>query len=251
MKTAVITGAGSGIGAATSLVFAQNNFTLILIGRSLLKLQQQESSIRALFPQTHIVIIDADLTEKNDLEKIKNTLHDEIKNQNLQIEVVINNAGVFKRGEVLKTSLTDWEWMFQNNLFSAVELTKITLPFMIQNKKGSLVNVSSTLGLRPVAQTAAYSASKAALCSFSNTLALEVAAHNIRVNTICPGIVDTPIHNISESIKTDMTQMNAFQPLGRVGTAQEIAQSIYFLASDQSAWTTGATLSVDGGIHIL
>jgi NAD(P)-dependent dehydrogenase (short-subunit alcohol dehydrogenase family) len=101
------------------------------------------------------------------------------------------------------------------------------------------------VGIKSTAGTGAYAASKAAMISWSNTLALELGVHGIRVNCLAPGLVDTPIH-----AGRDMNAMASLQPLGRVGTADEIAKSIYFLASEDSAWTTGALLAVDGGINL-
>lgn len=112
--------------------------------------------------------------------------------------------------------------------------------------QGSIVNVSSTLGVRPTAGTGAYSAMKAAQINWAQSLALEGAQHGIRVNCVAAGIVDTPIHPPGM-----IHQMHSAQPLGRVGRPEEIAQSIYFLATEQSAWTTGSVLHVDGGINLL
>ena len=125
---------------------------------------------------------------------------------------------------------------------------------MKTGNNNSIVNVSSTLGLKPTADTSAYSASKAAMNNWTQSLALALGSKKIRANCVCPGLVDTPIHSfhslsIPEKEKT-LQKLSPMQPLGRVGKSEEIAQSIYFLASEESAWTTGAILSVDGGINI-
>ena len=127
-------------------------------------------------------------------------------------------------------------------------------PLMKPGLGHSIVNVSSTLGLRPIENVSAYCATKAAMISWTETMALELGAQNIRVNCVAPGLVDTPIHpfhsQAPEKKQQSLEKLAPMQPLGRVGTAEEIARSIYFLASEDSAWTTGATLSVDGGINL-
>ena len=242
-KAAIITGAGSGIGAATALKFANEGYHVILVGRNEEKLKNVAVKIQSP------TILTSDLS---DLSKI-DSLVEKIKQvPNVQIEVLINNAGIFQRASVQEDTEKIWQDMFQTNLFAPVKLTRLLIPIFQKNKKGSIVNVSSTLGLNTAPNTSAYSASKAAMINWTNSLAIELGSQNIRANSICPGIVDTPIHQFENSEKRTeaMKFMNTLQPLGRVGTPEDIAHSIYFLASDHSAWTTGAILSVDGGINL-
>lgn len=244
MKDVVITGAGSGIGRATAKLFSSQGYRVFLVGRSehkLLKVQKelQESS----------VIAACDLSTPEGLENLKSIL----KLNSANILTLINNAGVFKAQNFMNESAQDWHWHFQNNLFSAVQLTQMLWDDLKKNK-GCIVNVSSTLGLRPIPNTGAYSASKAAMNSWTQTLALEAASDGVRVNAICPGLVDTPIHAYHNSTEPEMMalrkKLDNLQPLGRVGEPEEIASAIYFAASDSAKWMTGALVPVDGGVIV-
>lgn len=236
MKAAVITGAGSGIGRATALQFAKQNFHVFLLGRDARKLRI-----------THLECGDAtsipcDLTRQDEVDQVAK----QILSSNKNVEILINNAGTFTYKSFEQTTDEDWMGQFAIHVMGTLRITKAFWPTFVKNKKGSIVNVSSTLGLRPTAGTSAYSAMKAAQTNLTQTLALEGAPHNIRVNCVAPGIVDTPIHPPGA-----VSQMQNAQPLGRVGRPEEIAQSIYFLATEASSWTTGSVLPVDGGINLL
>lgn len=236
MKAVIITGAGSGIGRATALLFAKFNYHVFLLGRDTRKLRI-----------THLECGDAtsigcDLTKPEEVDLAMK----QILSSNKTVEILINNAGTFTYNTLENTSDEDWMNQYQIHVMASVRMTKHIWPTFVKNKKGSIVNVASTLGVRPTAGTSAYSSMKAAQISLTQTLALEGAAHNIRVNCVAPGIVDTPIHPPGA-----VTSMAQAQPLGRVGRPDEIANSIYFLASDSSPWTTGAVLHVDGGINLL
>lgn len=236
MKAAIITGAGSGIGRATALLFAKHNYHVFLLGRDTRKLRI-----------THLECGDAtsigcDLTKPDEVDAVMK----QIFSTNKTVEILVNNAGIFTYNNFESTTEDHWMNHFQVHVLASVRMAKAVWPQFVKNKKGSIVNISSTLGLKSTAGTSAYSSMKAAQVSLTQTLALEGAPHNIRVNCVAPGIVDTPIHPPGA-----VTQMQNAQPLGRVGRPEEIAQSVFFLASDQSPWTTGAVLAVDGGINLL
>lgn len=236
MKSVIVTGAGSGIGRACALLFAKHNYHVFLLGRDTRKLRI-----------THLECGDAtsiscDLTQPQEVEAaIKQIL-----STNKTVEILINNAGTFTYNTFENTADEDWITQFQIHVLGTARITKMLWPTFVKNKRGSIVNVASTLGVRSTAGTSAYSSMKAAQISLTQTLALEGAVHGIRVNCVAPGIVDTPIHPPGA-----IQQMHSAQPLGRVGRPEEIAQSVYFLATDSSAWTTGAVLHVDGGINLL
>jgi NAD(P)-dependent dehydrogenase (short-subunit alcohol dehydrogenase family) len=168
---------------------------------------------------------------------------------------LINNAGIFAAHSVDDLDMRIWQSHFQVNFFAAVTLTNHLVPLLKAQKGSSIVNVSSTLGLKSTAETSAYSASKAAMISWTQSLALGLAPFHIRANVVCPGIVETPIHGFAQMPEHErerrVQQLDTAQPLGRVGQPEDIAKALYFLASDDSAWTTGACLSVDGGINIV
>lgn len=249
MKTALITGAGSGIGQATALEFAKHGYQVILIGRNLDKLKKTQTSL----PESAAghLSISADLSSKESLQNLLQSLTA----LTSTIDVLVNNAGIYRRNEALAKNGELWSETFAINFFGTVALTEAILPKMIYQKAGSIVNVSSTLAIRPVAGTAIYSASKAALQSWSQTLAIEAAPHGIRVNSVSPGIIDTPIHPFHHLPDADrataLTEWNRLQPMGRIGHPEDVAKAIYFLASEQSSWTTGTNVTVDGGINLI
>lgn len=235
MKSAIITGAGSGIGKATALRFAKEGYHVFLLGRDIQKLQETQKLC------AHGTVLATDLTQSSEAQKAVQS----ILSSGHQVEVLVNNAGTFVYKPFDQTTEDDWMGQFSIHILAAQRLTQGLWNHFVKNKKGSVINVSSTLGVRPSANTGAYSSMKAAQINWTQSLALEGAPHNIRVNAVSPGIVDTPIHT-----RDAIAQMHGAQPLGRVGKPEEIAEAIYFLASEKSAWTTGANLHVDGGINL-
>ncbi|MEQ1878068.1 MAG: SDR family oxidoreductase, partial [Bdellovibrionia bacterium] len=157
---------------------------------------------------------------------------------------LVNNAGIFRRLGFADSDERDWRDQFELNLFAAVRVTKSLLPKLKAHGAGSIVNISSTAGARAVAGMSAYSATKAALNNWTQTLALELAP-DIRVNAISPGLVDTPLHSFTTKQKNDL---KTAQPLGRIGQPEDIATAALFLF--ESAWITGVILPVDGGISL-
>ncbi len=235
-KAALITGASSGIGAATAKLFAKNGYFVYLLARNAENLEKV-----ALTCTSGSSILKCDLADSKLIQKAIHHIHER---SDTKLEVLVNNAGIFLRDSVMDKDISNWRKQFETNLFGAVELTNGVVDLLIQNK-GSIVNVSSGLGIRPSANVAGYSASKAAMNSWTQGLALELGPKGVRVNAICPGLVDTPIHKPGS-----LANLASLQPLGRVGTPEEIADSIYFLATQGSRWTTGAVLMVDGGINL-
>ena len=136
------------------------------------------------------------------------------------------------------------------NLKGCFQLSKIVIGEMKKNGGGVIINNSSSLGIHPIANTAAYSASKAGMVSLTKSMALELAKDKIRVNCICPGVVDTPIHKMADEKEREyfLTSMAQMHPLGVVGSPDDVAYAALFLASDEAKWITGAVLPVDGGI---
>ncbi len=247
MKSVIVTGAGSGIGKATAERFLKEGWAVIALGRRIEPLKKLQTTERCL-------AYSCDLTDPEQVTKFAADLstmpaHSPFAPQNLR--ALINNAGIFTRQSFLETDEQKWQEQFAANFFAPVRLTKAVLPFISQG--GSIVNVSSTLGLKPVAGTAAYSAAKAALINWTQTLALEMAPLLIRVNCVCPGIVDTPIHAFHEAKDKQeiLDSLKNLQPLGRVGKPEEVAHSIYHFCAPGSEWMTGSILAVDGGINLL
>ncbi|MDX9731555.1 MAG: SDR family oxidoreductase [Bdellovibrionales bacterium] len=242
---AVVTGAGSGIGAATAERFAKEGWDVVLIGRRPDALEATRKKIGA-----RGISLPLDLAERDSLNTV-NRWAQMSSHIASRIHAIVHNAGIYEPSTTLTSTDVSWHRTFELNVFSIIRLTQALFPYL-KNNQGSLVTVSSTLGLKPTAGTAAYSASKAALINWSQSFALEAAPLGVRVNCVCPGIVDTPIHEFhTASDKTETLQkLGPLQPLGRIGRPEEIAHMIWTLAGPGSEWTTGATISIDGGIGL-
>jgi NAD(P)-dependent dehydrogenase (short-subunit alcohol dehydrogenase family) len=243
-ETVVITGASSGIGEATAYKFASEGYDLLLLGRSNERLQKVKANALKNSPQIKIETLAVDLNhfDGNSL-KFPSTP-----------TILVNNAGVFDQNKPDDNNIKIWEDMFYTNVFGAVRITQSLWPIFKKNKKGSIVNVSSTLGLKPTPNTSAYSASKAAMVNWTLCLAQEGGEFNIRANAVCPGFVDTPIHKFHTlpTLEKDKIFENIFemQLLRKIGKPDHIAESVFFFGSDLSSFTTGAIHSIDGGINI-
>lgn len=244
----LITGASSGIGAEIAKRFAREGYALLLLGRDETRLRQVQTECKSDSEKTEILAFD--LAE---FSKYSDAINNKLSEMSAP-SILINNAGLFYRGLLEETPDHAWTMQFQINLLSAVQLTKLLWPVFKKNKKGSVVNIASTLGLKPTANTAAYSAIKAALINWTQSLAQEGGPHNIRANCICPGIIDTPIHSfysLAPEMKAKaLKEMSQYQLLSEIGKPADVAEAVLFLASDLSKWTTGSVLSVDGGINI-
>lgn len=242
---ALISGGGSGIGLAAAKLFIKNGWDIIVIGRR----REPLEALKAKYPENAHAIA-CDLTSSAQVEGLK--LKIENGPQYHSLKCLVNNAGQYVQAKFQDTTDGVWQNLFEVNFFGSIRLTRALLPTLLRNH-GNIVNVSSTLGLRPSPSTLAYSATKAAMISWTQGLALELAP-DVRVNAVCPGLVDTPIHKFHqlgpEQLAAEKKKLGPIQPLGRIGEAEEIAEAIYFLGSEQSSWTTGSTLSVDGGIHL-
>lgn len=247
-EAVVITGASSGIGEATTYKFASEGFDLLLIARSSEKLEKVKTQAQTRNINVKIETLAMDL--KNfDASKLNEKL-----SKLSKPAVLVNNAGIYMQNRPDDSSLNVWREMFEVNLFGSVQITQAMWSIFKENKRGSIVNVASTLGVKPAPNTSAYSASKAAMVNWTTCLAQEGGEFNIRANAICPGIVETPIHgfyNAKASEKDKIYEgITNMQLLKKIGRPEHIAESIFFFGSEQSTWTTGAVHNIDGGINI-
>ena len=243
-KNALITGSTSGIGLATLKKFIKENYFVIAIGRNEVKLNE----LKETYP-SQIDIFKCDVSNKDERINLVNYL----KSKNYELDVLVNSAGILRNGTIENTSLDEWNYMIEINLTSIFHLMNLCIP-LLEKRKGSIVNVSSVTGLRSFTNILAYCVSKAGVDHLTRCAALELASKGIRVNAVNPGVVVTNCHLNSgmdqESYKKFLEHSKTTHPIGRVGNPEEIAELIYFLASEQSSWITGETIAIDGGRHL-
>lgn len=243
-KVVIVTGASSGIGRATALLFIKNGSTVVAVGRN-------EKELGALRDQAHgkkgvMKVHLADIREHTQVERLVN---DTVQSFG-QIDVLVNSAGIIMNGTAENTTLDDWDKMFDINLRSVFFLMQKCIPYL-EKTKGNIVNVSSVAGTRAFPNVLAYCVSKAGVDQLTRCAALELAAKGVRVNAVNPGVVVSNLHKrggmADEEYQTFLKNSKKTHPLGRVGEAKEVAELIYFLASDKASWITGATYEIDGG----
>ena len=243
-KTVFITGASRGIGAATAIFFAKNGYD---VGINYLNNKERAedvaNKIRALGRNAYIY--QGDVADFEQMKSIISRCTDELG----PISVVVNNAGIAQQKLFTDTTPDEWRKMFSVNVDGMYNVLHAILPQMINAKCGSVVNVSSMWGVCGASCEVAYSASKSAVIGLTKALAQELAPSNIRVNCVAPGLIDTEMNNnlSAEDLQNVIDEI----PLGKIGTAEDVARAIYFLAdNEQSPFTTGAVLNINGGMVI-
>jgi len=243
-KVAFVTGATSGIGRACALAFARQGATIACVGRKDEALEEVAEEIRALGSEG--LKLKADLA--ND-QAVDYALAQTLTTYG-GIDILVNAAGHISSGTIESTSMQARDEMMNINVRAIFRLIQKALPSLIE-RNGNIVNVSSVTGLRAFPGVLAYCVSKAALDQLTRCSALELAAKGVRVNAVNPGVVVTEIHKRGGMNQEDyaafLERSKQTHPLGRVGHAEEIADLVLFLASDQASWITGATYSIDGG----
>jgi NAD(P)-dependent dehydrogenase (short-subunit alcohol dehydrogenase family) len=243
-KILLITGATSGIGKATALRFAEAGASIAAVGRNEAALLELQKEIEAQSGQFLAIQADLSLEDESAVAVAKTVEHFG------GIDVLVNAAGHLSSGTIENTSLAAWDAMLGINLRAPFMLMQKALPSLIE-RHGNIVNVSSVTGLRAFPGVLAYCVSKAGLDQLTRCAALELAAKGVRVNAVNPGVVVTEIHKrggmTEEQYDAFLEHSKTTHPLGRVGEAKEIAELIFFLASDRASWITGATYSIDGG----
>lgn len=243
-KTAIVTGATSGIGRAVAVKFAAAGARIAAVGRNRENLNALQNEIE----QTSGIVktIRADVTDESDAQKIVETTVENFG----QIDILINAAGIIGNGTIENTALNNWDEMMNVNLRSVFSLMQKTIPFL-EKTKGNIVNVSSVAGLRSFPGVLAYCVSKAGIDQLTRCASLELAPKQIRVNAVNPGVVVTELHKRSgmdeENYAAFLEKSKQTHPLGRAGSPDEVADLILFLASEKAGWITGVTYSIDGG----
>lgn len=241
-KVAIVTGGSRGIGFATAKILSENGATVVLTAKNQERLEKASSEI------PNSLGIAADIKNKND---VKNVVSKTVAKFG-QIDILVNNAGIFpKIKELHMIDEDEWNEILDVNLTGQFRFTKEAIPYL-QKTSGSIINISSDAGLKAYQgfNADAYSATKAALILLTKCWALEYAKDKIRVNCICPGVVDTDMTKPFLKTQKDKEFMDNEHPIGRIGQPEEVGKAVLYFASDDASWTTGAILAVDGGESI-
>lgn len=241
-KVAIITGAGSGIGAACARLFAREGANVVLVGR-----RQERLEIVAGDIETGALVVAADVSRSEDVAGVAERTAKEYGG----IHILVNSAAVLVPGTAESLTQDNWDETFNTNVRGVWLISKEVLPQMRRAGGGSIVNVASVVGLIGARNRAAYGASKGAVIALTKCMAMDLGPDKIRVNCICPGIVETEMVadfiNKAPDPEAARKQRLEVHPIGRFGTPEDIANCAVFLASDESSWATGAAFPVDGG----
>lgn len=240
-KSALITGATRGIGKQIAITLAKQGYNIALNYRKENEeLENTKKEIEEIGVQ--VLAVKGDVANFEDCEKfVKQTIE-----RFEQIDVLVNNAGITKDMLLMRMKKEDFEQVIDTNLVGTFNVTKNVVPYMMKARSGRIINISSVVGIAGNAGQTNYSASKAGIIGFTKSLAKEIASRNILVNAVAPGFIET---NMTDILKDDVKQEIAKNiPLKRMGTAQDVANVVKFLASDDSSYITGQVINVDGGM---
>lgn len=245
-KTALISGGGTGIGRAIALAFAREGARVAVLGRRSEPLRKVVNEIEGLGKRAMAIV--GDVTRGNDIEKAV----EEAEQAFGILNVLVNNAGALSVSQAESISEEDWDRVIDTNLKGPFLFSRAILPSFRRAGVGNIVNIGSVLGLVAMKDRAAYCASKGGLVLLTKAMALDHAHENIRVNCICPAIVETEfvkkLFDQSERGEKARDARLSTLPLGRFGQSQDVAELAVFLASDESSWMTGTAIPVDGGL---
>lgn len=245
-KVAIITGGGSGIGRGIALVFGREGAKVAVLGRRRELLDGVVKKLAESGAEGRAIACDVTRSEetKRAVEEVEKAFG--------QVNVLVNNAGIWSASTVETISEQEWDRVIETNLKGTFLMSRAVLPALRRAGGGAIVNVGSVLGLVGMKERAAYCASKGAVTQLAKAMALDHAHENIRVNCVCPAIVETELvkglfSETEEGRKTRAARI-ATLPLGRFGQPNDVAETAVFLASDESSWITGTAIPIDGGL---
>lgn len=241
-KVALITGASQGIGRDTALALAQAGAKVAVAARTEEKLHSLVSELIAEGHEALAIKMDV-----ADVEQVKIGFKQLLERFG-RLDILVNNAAITRDGLAMRMKPDDWEAVLRTNLTGAHFCIQQALPPMMKARSGRIINISSVVAQSGNPGQANYVAAKAGLIGLTKAIAVEIASRNITVNAVAPGFIETPMTDVlPDKVKEDL---KARIPLGRMGTARDVAAAIVFLASDEAAYITGHVLNVNGGLHL-
>jgi 2-deoxy-D-gluconate 3-dehydrogenase len=238
-KTALVTGASKGIGASIAIAMAQAGADVVLVGRSQDSLSATRTAIENLGRTTETLI--ADVESRDQLAAAFKSI------EQLNVEIVVNNAGSISRAPAIETSLEDWDRIIDTNLNSVFQISQLCAKSMLAKGRGRIINIASLLSFQGGINVPAYTASKHAVAGVTKALANEWGAKGVTVNAIAPGYIST---DNTQALRNDVDRnasILARIPIGRWGTPEDLAAVAVFLASPAAAYINGEIITVDGG----
>ena len=241
-KVALVTGGSRGIGFATAKILSEHGATVTITAKNKERLE------KAVLEIPNAIGIVADIRKTDEVKNVVNKIIEKFG----KLDILVNNAGIFPEIKKLhEIDEDEWNKVLDVNLTGQFRYTKESIPHL-QKTSGSIINISSDAGIKAYQgfNADAYSASKAALILLTKCWALEYSKNKIRVNCICPGVVDTDMTKPFLKTDKDREFMDNEHPIGRIGQPEEVANAVLYFASDDASWTTGAILTVDGGESI-
>ena len=239
-KVALVTGGGSGIGAASCHAFAREGAQVAVANRTGAKAEKVARAIESAGGRA--IAVEADVSRNADIERMIDATVVELGVP----DIVFNNAGISPDGRVTDINESDWDECLNINLKSVFLTTRHVIPLMIEAGGGVILNTAGTFGIRAASNKAAYSAAKAGVINLTRSIALDYARDNIRCNVICPGYVDTPLNAGFQAAARDAF-LERYQPLRGLISAEEVAEMAVYLASDSARMITGQVFVLDGG----
>lgn len=246
-KVAIVTGGGSGIGKEVAVRLARAGANVVIGGRDEAKLKQAAAEVDATGAQVRICA--GDIASPATAAALVKTATEAFGG----VDILINNAGVFRPKAFLDLSEPEYDWFLDTILKGKFFMAQAAARAMKLRGGGAIVQTGSLWALQAIGATpsSAYSAANAGVHALTRNLAIELASANIRINTVAPGVVETPVYNTfmtDDQVRQTLPSFNAFHPLGRNGQPADIAEAILFLASPSASWITGTVLPVDGGV---
>ena len=238
-KVALVTGGSRGIGKEIAKKFAENNYNLVI---NYVSDNTNLEALKGEFQNVEVLFVKTDVTNYESCENMVN----EAINKFGKIDVLVNNAGITKDNLLMRMKEEDFDKVINVNLKGTFNMTKLVTPYMTKQRYGKIINISSVVGVIGNAGQSNYAASKAGIIGFTKSIARELASRNILANCIAPGFIKTDMTDVlSDSVKENI---HAQIPLKKMGEAREVANAVYFLASEENTYITGQVLNVDGGM---